>query len=98
MEDEGRCASREFERCGPLHKLVLHYVHTLIVVLSQSGACKSVSHHTATLLSLGAQMSQDCARSSEIESTQEFLSQMLGVNRGSANEAARALQRARLIS
>lgn len=30
---------REFERCGPLHKLVLHYVHTLIVVLSQSGAC-----------------------------------------------------------
>jgi Mn-dependent DtxR family transcriptional regulator len=42
--------------------------------------------------------SQDRARSSEIKSTQEFLSQMLGVNRGSASQAASALQRAGLIS
>ena len=42
-----------------------------------------------------------CASSSnlsrEIRSNQEFLSQMLGVNRGSASEAASAFQRAGLI-
>jgi hypothetical protein len=29
---------KEFDRCGSLHKLVLHYLHTLIVTLSQSAA------------------------------------------------------------
>ena len=88
---------REFERCGPLHKLVLHYVHTLIVVLSQSGACNRF-HTIRQRFCRWVLTSQDRARSSEIKSTQEFLSQMLGVNRGSASEAASALQRAGLIS
>jgi CRP-like cAMP-binding protein len=88
---------REFERCGPLHKLVLHYVHTLIVVLSQSGACNRF-HTIRQRFCRWVLTSQDRARSSEIRSTQEFLSQMLGVNRGSASQAAGALQRAGLIS
>jgi CRP-like cAMP-binding protein len=88
---------REFERCGPLHELVLHYVHTLIVVLSQSGACNRF-HTIRQRFSRWVLASQDRARSSEIRSTQEFLSQMLGVNRGSASQAASALQRAGLIS
>src|SRR3984893_7309132 len=87
---------REFERCGPLHKRVLHYVHTLIVVLSQSGACNRF-HSVRQRLCRWVLTSQDRARSNEIRSTQEFLSQMLGVNRGSASEAASALQRAGLI-
>ena len=88
---------REFERCGPLHELVLHYVHTLIVVLSQSGACNRF-HTIRQRFCRWVLTSQDRARSSEIRSTQEFLSQMLGVNRGSASQAAGALQRAGLIS
>ncbi len=88
---------KEFERCGPLHKLVLHYVHTLIVVLSQSGACNRF-HTIRQRFCRWVLTSQDRARSSEIRSTQEFLSQMLGVNRGSASQAASALQRAGLIS
>ena len=88
---------REFERCGPLHKLVLHYVHTLIVALSQSGACNRF-HTIRQRFCRWVLTSQDRARSSEIRSTQEFLSQMLGVNRGSASQAASALQRAGLIS
>ena len=87
---------REFERCGPLHKLVLHYVHTLIVVLSQSGACNRF-HTVRQRFCRWVLTSQDRARSNEIRSTQEFLSQMLGVNRGSASEAASALQRSGLI-
>ncbi len=88
---------REFERCGPLHKLVLHYVHTLIVVLAQSGACNRF-HTIRQRFCRWVLTSQDRARSSEIRSTQEFLSQMLGVNRGSASQVASALQRAGLIS
>jgi CRP-like cAMP-binding protein len=87
---------KEFDRCGPLHKLVLHYVHTLIVYLSQSSACNQF-HSIQQRLCRWLLISQDRARSREIRSTQEFLSQMLGVNRGSASEAASALQRAGLI-
>jgi CRP-like cAMP-binding protein len=88
---------REFDRCGPLHKLVLHYLHTLIVVLSQAGACNRF-HTIQQRLCRWLLTSQDRARSSEIQSTQELLSQTLGVNRGSASQAASALQRAGLIS
>jgi CRP-like cAMP-binding protein len=88
---------KEFDRCGPLHKSVLHYLHTLIVVLSQSGACNRF-HSIKQRLCRWLLTSQDRARSSEIQSTQELLSQTLGVNRGSASEAASALQRAGLIS
>jgi CRP-like cAMP-binding protein len=88
---------KEFDRCGPLHKLVLHYVHTLIVVLSQSGACNRF-HTIRQRFCRWLLTSEDRARSSEIQSTQELLSQMLGINRGSASQAASALQRAGLIS
>ena len=88
---------REFDRCGRLHKLVLHYVHTLIVVLSQSGACNRF-HSIQQRLCRWLLTSQDRARSSEIESTQELLSQTLGVNRASASQAASALRRTGLIS
>jgi CRP-like cAMP-binding protein len=87
---------KEFYLCGPLHKLVLHYLHTMIVLLSQSSACNRF-HTVQQRLCRWLLTSQDRVGSNEIESTQEFLAQMLGVNRGSANQAAGALQRARLI-
>lgn len=87
---------KEFDRCGSLHKVVLHYAHTLIVQLSQSSACNQF-HSTQQRLCRWLLTSQDRARSPEITSTQEFLSQMLGVNRGSASQAASTLQRAGLI-
>jgi CRP-like cAMP-binding protein len=88
---------KEFDRCGQLHKLMLHYLHTLIVVLSQSGACNRF-HTVRQRFCRWVLTSQDRARSWEIRATQEFLSQMLGVNRGSASQAASALRRAGLIS
>jgi CRP-like cAMP-binding protein len=87
---------KEFDRCGPLHRLLLHYVHTLIVQLSQSSACNRF-HNTRQRLCRWLLASQDLSGSSELRSTQEFLSQMLGVNRGSANQAASSLQRSGLI-
>jgi CRP-like cAMP-binding protein len=88
---------REFDRCGPLHKLVLYYLHTLIVVLAQSGACNRF-HTMKQRLCRWLLTAQDRTQSSEIKSTQELLSEMLGVDRGSASQAASALQRAGLIS
>ena len=87
---------KEFDRCGSLHKSVLHYAHSLIVHLSQSSACNRF-HTLQQRLCRWLLTSQDRARSSELTSTQEFLSQMLGVNRGSASQAASGLQRAGLI-
>ncbi|MEX2220543.1 MAG: Crp/Fnr family transcriptional regulator [Candidatus Rokuibacteriota bacterium] len=87
---------KEFERCGPLHQSVLQYVHTLIVYLSQSSACNRF-HTIRQRICRWLLISQDRARSGDIKSTQEFLSQILGVNRGSASQAASALQRAGLI-
>jgi CRP-like cAMP-binding protein len=87
---------KEFDRCGPLHKLLLHYVHTLIVQLAQSSACNRF-HSTRQRLCRWLLASEDLSGSSELRSTQEFLSQMLGVNRGSANQAASSLQRTGLI-
>ena len=88
---------KEFDRCGPLHNLLLHYLHTLIVTLSQSGACNRF-HTIRQRFCRWVLTSQDRARSSEIKSTQEFLSQILGINRGSASQAASALRGAGLIS
>jgi CRP-like cAMP-binding protein len=87
---------REFDRCGALHKLLLHYVHSLIVQLAQSSACNQF-HTTRQRLCRWLLASEDLSGSNELRSTQEFLSQMLGVNRGSANQAAGALQKAGLI-
>jgi len=87
---------KEFDRCAQLHDLLLYYVHTLIVQLAQSGACNQF-HTIRQRLCRWLLASQDLLGSSELRSTQEFLARMLGVNRGSANEAAASLQRAGLI-
>ena len=87
---------KEFDQCGRLHKLVLQYVHTLIVHLTQSSACNQF-HTIQQRLCRWLLISKDRAPTSDIKATQEFLSQMLGVNRGSASEAASALQRGGLI-
>jgi CRP-like cAMP-binding protein len=87
---------REFDRCGAFHKALLRYVHVLIVQLSQSSVCNRF-HSIRERLCRWLLASHDRAGALEVKSTQEFLAQMLGVNRGSASEAASALQKAGLI-
>lgn len=93
---KGDALRREFDRCRQLHEVLLHYVHTLIVQLAQSSACNQF-HTTRQRLCRWLLTSQDLSGSDELRSTQEFLSHMLGVNRGSANQAAGSLQTAGLI-
>ncbi len=87
---------KEFDRCGAFHTSLLNYVHILIVQLSQSSACNRF-HTIRQRLCRWLLASHDRAGSNELKSTQEFLAEMLGVNRGSASEAASALQTAGLI-
>ncbi len=87
---------KEFDRCGVFHTSLLNYVHILLVQLSQSSACNRF-HTIRERLCRWLLASHDGAGSNELNFTQEFLAQMLGVNRGSANEAASALQTAGLI-
>ena len=87
---------RELDLCGPLHRLLMHYVHTVIVELSQSGVCNRF-HTVRQRLCRWLLASQDRAGSNDLTATQEFLAQMLGVNRSSASAAASALQKAKLI-
>src|SRR5260370_24156480 len=87
---------KEFDRCGVFHTSLLNYVHILLVQLSQSSACNRF-HTIRERLCRWLLASHDRAGSNELNFTQEFLAQMLGVNRGSANEAASALQTAGLI-
>ena len=86
----------EFDQCGLLHDQLLRYLHVLIVQLSQSGVCSrfhTVEHRLCRWL-LAA---QDRVQSSDLEFTQEFLSQILGGHRGTVSEAAGGLQKAGLI-
>ena len=87
---------KEFDRCGAFHTSLLNYVHILIVQLSQSSVCNRF-HTIRERLCRWLLASHDRATANELRFTQEFLAQMLGVNRGSANEAASALQTAGLI-
>ena len=94
---KGTVLRREFDRCASLHQFVLYYLHTLLVALSQSSACNQF-HSVKQRFCRWLLTSQDRAQSREIQSTQELLSETLGVNRGSASQAASALQKAGLIS
>jgi len=86
----------EFDECGPLHNLLLRYVHLLVVQTSQTGACNRF-HTLRQRLCRWLLASRDRTKSNELHFTQEFLSQVLGNNRTGTTEAAASLKRAGLI-
>lgn len=87
----------EFNRGGTLQKLLHRYMHTLIVVGSQTAACNSL-HRIEARLCRWLLMSSDGVDSEELSLTQEFLAMMLGVRRPGVSEAASRLQSNGLIA
>lgn len=86
-----------FDRQGAFYNLIHRYIHTLLVVASQSAACNR--HHALKLrLCRWLLMSSDGVGSEELALTQEFLSTMLGVRRSGVTEAALQLQQEQLIT
>ncbi|MDZ8050812.1 MAG: Crp/Fnr family transcriptional regulator [Aulosira sp. ZfuVER01] len=85
-----------FDRGGALQKLLHRYIHTVIVLGSQSTACNAL-HHLEARLCRWLLMSSDGVNSESLALTQEFLSTMLGVRRSGVSEAASKLQSRDLI-
>ncbi|HEV2880588.1 MAG TPA: Crp/Fnr family transcriptional regulator [Pyrinomonadaceae bacterium] len=85
-----------YERGGALKKIINRYIHTVIVVGSQSVACNRL-HHIDARLARWLLMSSDGVGSDEINITHEYLAVMLGVRRAGVSEAAAKLQGRNLI-
>lgn len=88
---------REFDIGGPLHNVILRYMHSLYVQISQISACDRI-HHIEGRLCRWLLMALDRTRSNELFVTQEFISQMLGTRRPYVTTAAGILQKDGIIN
>jgi len=79
-----------------LHNLLLRYTLALMNLISQSVACNSL-HSVEQRCCRWLLMCQDRVKSDSFELTQEFLAQMLGVQRPTVSGVATTLQQAGLI-
>lgn len=85
-----------FDRGGALQKILYRYIHTTIVLGSQTAACNRL-HHIEARLCRWLLMSSDGVGSQELFLTHEFLATMLGVRRAGVSEAASLVQGKGLI-
>ena len=86
----------EFNRAGPVLRLLLRYTQALITQMAQTAVCNR--HHTLDQqLCRWLLLSLDRLPSNELVMTQELIANMLGVRREGVTEAAGRLQQDRLI-
>ena len=88
---------QEFNRAGPVMRLLLRYTQALITQMTQTAVCNrhhSVEQQLCRALLL---LSLDRLPSNSLTMTQELIANMLGVRREGVTEAAGNLQRAGLI-
>lgn len=88
---------REFSRGGEFQHLLLRYTQGLLTQISQTAVCNRL-HSVEQRLCRWLLMTHDRTRSDELEMTQEFISNMLGVRREGVTHAAKLLQQLGLIS
>jgi CRP-like cAMP-binding protein len=86
----------EFERGGPLQRLLLRYFQGLLTEAAQGIACNRF-HTAEERLARWLLMVRDCMQANEFNLTQEFMGQMLGMRRSSVTVAAGNLSQAGLI-
>ena len=85
----GAAMKQEFNRGGPMQRLLLRYTQSLITQMAQTAVCNR--HHSRFGLVIRG------AKSNELRMTQELIANMLGVRRSGVTEAALKLQSAGLI-
>ena len=88
---------REFDRHTLVQRVVLSFIESLLVQVQQSVLCGTL-HPIQARLARFLLMMQDRAGTDSFAFTQEFLSNVLGVNRSTLTGAAGALQSNELIS
>lgn len=86
----------EFQRGGALQKRLLLHTQALIAQISQTAVCNRF-HPIEARLARWLLLAQNCANTSELQFTQDFLADMLGTRRASVTVAAGALQKAGAI-
>ncbi|MGZ8236308.1 MAG: Crp/Fnr family transcriptional regulator [Methylobacter sp.] len=92
----GQIFSKECNRYGALHHLMLRYSQVLITQMAQTAVCNRY-HSVDQQLCNWLLISLDRLSGKELIMTQELIANMLGVRREGVTEAARKLQRAGLI-
>jgi CRP-like cAMP-binding protein len=92
-----RVLMEEFNRAGPVMRLLLRYTQALLTHMSQTAVCNR--HHTVEQqLCRWLLLTLDRLASNELTMTQELIANMLGVRREGVTEAAGRLQGSHLIS
>ena len=81
----------EFNRTGPMLRLMLRYLQALITQISQTAVCNR-HHSVEQQLCRWLLLTQDRVPSNELTMTQELIANMLGVRREGVTEAAGRLQ------
>ncbi|MBA3774319.1 MAG: Crp/Fnr family transcriptional regulator [Ramlibacter sp.] len=87
---------QEFNRAGPVMRLLLRYTQALITQMTQTAVCNR-HHSVEQQLCRALLLSLDRLSSDSLVMTQELIANMLGVRREGVTEAAGNLQRAGLI-
>lgn len=88
---------QEFNRAGPLLRLLLRYTQALITQMTQTAVCNR-HHGIDKQLARWLLLSLDRLPNNSLTMTQELIANMLGVRREGVTEAAGKLQRAGLIT
>ena len=91
-----RLLKTEFDRAGPVLRLLLRYTQALITQMTQTAVCNR-HHSIEQQLCRWLLMTLDRIPSGELVMTQELVARMLGVRREGITEAAGNLQRAGFI-
>jgi len=93
---KGQLLKVEFDRAGPLLRVLLRYTQALITQMTQTAICNL--HHTVEQqLCRWLLLSLDRLSSDAVNITQQRIANVLGVRRERVTEAAGNLQRAGLI-
>ena len=93
---ERQLLMQEFNRAGPLLRLLLRYTQVLITQMAQTAVC-NCHHSLEQQLCRWLLNTLDRSPTAELTTTQELVAGMLGVRREGVTEAAGNLQRAGYI-
>jgi len=96
MRMEATRFRKEFPQSLALQQAVHRYTNTLMAQMAQTAAC-NLYHTTEQRLARLLLMTRDRVQSNQFRLTQEFLSEMLGVQRAGVSVAASTLQKRKLI-
>jgi CRP-like cAMP-binding protein len=82
--------------CTELHDLLMDYMQRLMQQLAQSALCNRF-HSSVQRLARWLWLTADCAHTTRLELTHEFVAQMVGAPRSAVSESASTLRRRGII-